>query len=189
VAFSPDGAMVAAGSLDHTVTLWDVATRKLRHKLTGHNSYVLTVAFSPDGHWLASGSAHGVVRLWDTASGRPLQLMETRRGHSLPRLQPRRPPLGVRQSRRKREDLDPASGELTATLIGEQASEQPTVTVIQPRRQLLACVALIGRNRHLEPGHQPAERTMRAGSTQPHVFAVAFGPDSKWVGSGGGPAR
>jgi molecular chaperone DnaK len=72
VAFSPDGALIAAGSDDHSVRIWDTATgnpygRPLAGP-AGHAGKVLAVAFSPDGSLLASAGADKAVRLWDVAT-------------------------------------------------------------------------------------------------------------------------
>jgi WD40 repeat protein len=65
VAFSPDGKILASGSDDHTIKLWDVATGQEVRTLTGHTWEVWSVAFSPDGKILASGSWDGTILLWD----------------------------------------------------------------------------------------------------------------------------
>jgi predicted amidohydrolase len=73
VAFSPDSKILASGSWDKTLILWDVASRQpLGQPLTGHTNTVRSVAFSPDGRTLASGSDDNTLILWDVASRQPL---------------------------------------------------------------------------------------------------------------------
>lgn len=78
VALSPDGRLVASGSLDKTVWLWDAQTGRHLHTLEGHTECVDAVTFSPDGGLLASGSRDESVRLWDALSGRHLHTVEGR---------------------------------------------------------------------------------------------------------------
>jgi WD40 repeat protein len=67
VAFSPDGNILASGSISGEIILWDEATHeRLGDPLKGHSgANVNSVAFSPDGNTLASGGDDGTVVLWD----------------------------------------------------------------------------------------------------------------------------
>lgn len=57
--------MVAAGSLDTVVRIWDTSTGQLVERLRGHKDSVYSVAFSPDGTSLLSGSLDRTLRVWD----------------------------------------------------------------------------------------------------------------------------
>src|SRR5205823_4681617 len=54
LAYSPDGKYLASGSYQE-VTVWDVGTGTVRHKLTGFADRVVALAFAPNGKLLATG--------------------------------------------------------------------------------------------------------------------------------------
>ncbi len=67
VALSPDGTLIATGSFDKTIKLWDAAGKELRTFAgpLGHTGQVLSVHFAPKGDQLASGSADYTAKIWD----------------------------------------------------------------------------------------------------------------------------
>lgn len=64
VAFSPDGQILATGSDDNTIKLWEVNTGQLISTLVGHSWSVVAVAFTADGETLLSASCDKTVKLW-----------------------------------------------------------------------------------------------------------------------------
>ena len=74
VAVSPDGKVIATGSFDKTIKLWDATTGKEIRTYggkQGHQGQVLSVAFSPKGDQLASGGADNTAKLWDIPTSTP----------------------------------------------------------------------------------------------------------------------
>jgi WD40 repeat protein len=69
VALSPDGKEMAVvdGIFGSSISIWDVATAKMAHRLTARRfSDDAILRYSPDGKVLVAGTYNGDVQLWET---------------------------------------------------------------------------------------------------------------------------
>ena len=88
VAFSPDGKILAAGTDNLTVELWNAESGAHIATLEGYNPYrgyiklVFSLVFSPDGKTLATGTWHGSIKLWDIATRTEIATFTLRAYHS-----------------------------------------------------------------------------------------------------------
>ncbi len=64
MAWSPDGQLLATGSVDKMVYLWS-RSGKLVQKLEGHNGTVYSLAWSPKSEILVSARGDGEIFFWD----------------------------------------------------------------------------------------------------------------------------
>ena len=79
VAFSVDGKMLASGSEDGNLYLWNVRTGEKLKALTEGTENIFSIAFCPDGKTLVSGNAGNTIRLWDIGSGNNIATLD---GHA-----------------------------------------------------------------------------------------------------------
>ncbi|AFY73408.1 WD40 repeat-containing protein [Synechococcus sp. PCC 7502] len=79
IALSSDGKILAYSGEDGSILLWDLATKRLLQKLTGHTAQVRDIAFQPYGTLLASSSFDLTIKIWDLTTG---ECIETLIGHT-----------------------------------------------------------------------------------------------------------
>ena len=75
VNFNPQGSLLASGSFDESLRLWDVKTGRCLKILPAHSDPVSGIDFNCDGTLLVSGSYDGLCRIWDTATGQCLKTL------------------------------------------------------------------------------------------------------------------
>ncbi len=78
--FSEDGQLLATGSNDNTIRIWNVAARKLVKTLRGHGGRVRAIAFAPGGkgenRQLLSGGHDQQVKIWDLHRYEEMRILE-----------------------------------------------------------------------------------------------------------------
>jgi WD40 repeat protein len=75
-ALSPQGSLLATGSKDSAVTLWDTATWQSAGTLTGHASNINDLTFTPDGTRMVTASEDGTFKIWDVANRREIMTLQ-----------------------------------------------------------------------------------------------------------------
>ncbi|BGP12717.1 hypothetical protein JCM10213_008855 [Rhodosporidiobolus nylandii] len=65
---TPTGSLVAAGTPERVVRVWDPRSRKQVSRLGGHTDNIRAVLLADDGKWLLSASSDSTVKLWSLAA-------------------------------------------------------------------------------------------------------------------------
>lgn len=64
LAFSPSGELLATGSVDGTLRVWEISTGSVLFEAFGHRQSIERLAFTPGGERLVSGSLDGLIAVW-----------------------------------------------------------------------------------------------------------------------------
>ena len=69
LAFSPDTQILASGSEDNTIKIWQPGTGNIIRTLEGHSGGVYSLAITSDNKILVSGSEDQTIKLWEIETG------------------------------------------------------------------------------------------------------------------------
>jgi WD40 repeat protein len=176
LAFAPHDDVLATGSWDASILLWNTRKGAQIKSLAGHMGHVLAVAFSPDGNLLAAGGANHQVRIWEVATRTDPPLLK---GHTGPvtavAFSPNSRYLATGSADRMVKVWDVNSGKDLLTLRG--AGLEVTSVAFSPDGKTLASGSRDGTVRlwDAETGYQRGIFPEHHGA----VFAVAFSADGQ----------
>ncbi len=78
LAFASDGQMIAAGTRQGEVYIWEVSTGQLLYRIDTETRAIQNLAFSADSQQLATVSSDGQVTIWQLDSTRKERLLNSR---------------------------------------------------------------------------------------------------------------
>jgi WD40 repeat protein/uncharacterized caspase-like protein len=160
MAVSGKRNLLAIGSVDSTVSLWDSESKKKTRIFKGYAYPAKFIAFAPDGKTLASARLDG-VRIWDAENGSNMRVIKPALGASVRSIafRPDKPWLAVGSSFQKEFANFPDS-------VKKQLGIEETVPTIKIYE--------------LQTGN--LVRTIKA--HEDSIAALAFSPDGKIIASG-----
>jgi WD40 repeat protein len=207
VALSPDGKILAVGTLDRVIRLLEAATGKELRRLNTGTIRAIRLTFCPGGKSLTSVEDDGLIRCWDVATGKELHRLEVGpriknivvsadtkimagvndpdgRGNQVYAWDLARGkmlgPFQVLQNQNVQAALSP-TGDLLATWgdFHERESEQAK------RREITKTIQLwkIATGKEIRRLHVPCADNMSA----PIVSGAAFSPDGRQLATAGEP--
>ncbi|UCH94417.1 MAG: hypothetical protein JSV88_29675 [Candidatus Aminicenantes bacterium] len=80
ITYNPSGQLIASGSKDSIIRVWDADTGKEIQAFKGHLDIITSIIFSPDWEYLLSGSSDNTIRLWKTFYGKELRCIKGHKG-------------------------------------------------------------------------------------------------------------
>ena len=180
VAFSPDGELLASGSAQGTIKLWNVATRRNIRTLNDDRR-VESVAFSPDGHILASHS-YG-VNLWDVSTGQNIATLFRTYSAGAVAFSPDGTIVAAGSPDNKVRLWDVSTGGEIATLVHGRIGPSLYAVAFSPDGTILASGSQDGKIKLWDVATYLEIATLDAHSEA--VFSVAYSPDGSLLASAG----
>lgn len=177
---SVDGVHLVSASADHTVRVWDLASRNVVRVYEDHTDEVCACAITPDGERVVSVGADLVVRVWELATGRTLFRLD---GHASRIYDCAIAPDGRHAVTAAADETlriwDLETGEARAVLVGHRG--RVNCCRISPDGRFVLSASHDTTLKLWELGTGQLVRTFE-GHTTP-VETCAFSPDGKWIAS------
>ncbi|MBS1713406.1 MAG: DnaJ domain-containing protein [Armatimonadetes bacterium] len=182
VSVSPDGGLLAVGSVEKSARVLDAKTGQQRYICQGHSESVTALAWSADSRLLATGSADATVRLWDARTGNERGVVQqVRSAVTSMAVSPDGRWLAVAAVDLSIRVFDVASKKLRKTFFGHQRPIE--AMAFHPRSWLLASTSRDGSFGLWNVVHGIGHGRIEA-SLQP-LSCLAFSPSGTEMATGG----
>lgn len=183
VAFNPHSSILASGSADGSVRLWEFSKGDVLNVLNGHTQNVTRVAFSPNGKWLASCSWDKTIKIWDVSNGSLLKNLIRHSSHIQSIVfNPDGQSLASSDKNGNVLLWDLCNGKLLNTLKGHHGAIW--CLAISPNGQILASG---GEDQKICLWNVPNGNLLKILTRHTDsIYSLAFSPDGKMLASGGG---
>jgi len=76
IDYNKDGSIMATGSLDKLVKLWDVKSAKELRTLSGNDGRIESVEFSPSGKFISAVLNSNQIKIWEVSTGKLIVKIE-----------------------------------------------------------------------------------------------------------------
>ncbi|MDD4650764.1 MAG: tetratricopeptide repeat protein [Methanothrix sp.] len=180
--FGPDSNILALGTENGSIHLWNILDGNEIRILTGHEGRVNSLDFSPDGRMLASCGSDNTVKIWDTSSGMELKTLDNDFYAGIKysvAFSPDGRLLASGESGGKVKLWDISSGNMLRT---SYQSEIISSLAFSPDSSMLASGSHDGTIKLWDVSSGNELRTLVHGKW---VYCVAFSPDGRELASGG----
>ncbi|MDM8566345.1 caspase family protein [Candidatus Halobeggiatoa sp. HSG11] len=183
-AISPDGQLLASGSVDKTIIIWNIKQQQtIGSPLRGHSDEVTSVNFSPDNKYLVSGSEDKTVIIWNIERQQVLGVPLC--GHSARVWSVVFSPDGKHL----------ASGGMDKTVIIWDVKQQKSLGIpLHGHSHWVRCVAFSPDSKYLASGgneviiwnieQQQIQGVPLHRKTHEPLWSIVFSPDGKYLAGG-----
>jgi WD40 repeat protein len=80
LCITPDGQRIVSACCDKTIKVWDLASGRELHSLTGHTDWITALLVTENGRMIISAALDNTIRMWDLELGKELNTLTAHNG-------------------------------------------------------------------------------------------------------------
>ncbi len=181
---SPDGALIATGTVDGHIQLWDAHKKMLKYSLKGRNHSIEYISFSPDGTYIVVGDNHGAVTVWErNTNNRVFFIKAHKLGAAMAVMSPDNQYLATASTKSSIVKLwDVQSNTPTFKFIGHHGDI--TDIAYSPDGKFIASASKDGTIKLWNTRNKSLEQSLIGNEKVVGFLSLAFSPDGRFLAAG-----